>query len=200
MENKSLKHSSEESQSPEAPPQTLQEALDRGMTRKEFLRKASAGALISFFGINLFACSENPTDSGGSDNGGGDNGGGNSGGDTTPGLTIDGDTITIEKGTEAGDKIDATGDFYNITDASVMLINIDGSEVRAFTNVCTHQQCTTSWSYGSDRLQCACHGSQFDENGNVVSGPATRPLTEYVVTQDDSAITVDKSQTAKIIA
>jgi Rieske Fe-S protein len=178
-------------------PDSLEEALERGMSRKEFLRTASAGALLTFFGINMTACSENSTgpDNGDGD-GDGDGGGGNGGDDGTPGLTIDGDVITIEKGSEAEDNIDAEGDFYNITDASVMLINIDGSTIRAFTNICTHQQCSTSWSYG-DNLQCGCHGSQFDESGNVISGPATAPLEEYVVEQDENTITIDKSQNPK---
>lgn len=40
---------------------------------------------------------------------------------------------------------------------------------------CTHLGCTIDRHEGNI-LQCPCHGSQFDEEGRVVKGPATRPL------------------------
>ncbi|MGM0589043.1 MAG: hypothetical protein ACQETE_11545 [Bacteroidota bacterium] len=72
----------------------------------------------------MSSCLENPT--GSDDDGSGDNSGGGNG---TPGLTIDGDLITIEKGTEAAVHINVDSEFYNIADASVMLINIDASTI-----------------------------------------------------------------------
>jgi nitrite reductase/ring-hydroxylating ferredoxin subunit len=42
---------------------------------------------------------------------------------------------------------------------------------------CTHSGCTTVFS-GSE-FNCSCHGSRFDEQGNVLNGPANRPLKKY---------------------
>ncbi len=51
--------------------------------------------------------------------------------------------------------------------------NRDGEFV-AYSLVCTHLGCTLTES--SSGFDCPCHGSQFDENGNVLAGPAQTPL------------------------
>ncbi|MGB9377858.1 MAG: Rieske 2Fe-2S domain-containing protein [Mycobacteriales bacterium] len=40
--------------------------------------------------------------------------------------------------------------------------------------ICTHTGCTVAWQ--SNLFNCPCHGSQFDEHGKVLNGPAARPL------------------------
>jgi Rieske Fe-S protein len=50
--------------------------------------------------------------------------------------------------------------------------------VRAFLTTCTHAGCRINLNTGN-RLQCNCHGSQFDaETGNPLKGPAIKPLQE----------------------
>lgn len=44
---------------------------------------------------------------------------------------------------------------------------------------CTHLGCTVAVT--PDRLVCPCHGSVFDRRGNVLKGPADRPLPKYAV-------------------
>ena len=39
---------------------------------------------------------------------------------------------------------------------------------------CTHLGCTVARS--KEGFACPCHGSRFDQRGNVVGGPAPRPL------------------------
>jgi Rieske Fe-S protein len=39
---------------------------------------------------------------------------------------------------------------------------------------CTHMCCVVSLVDG--KLECPCHSSQFDLSGNVIAGPASRPL------------------------
>ena len=50
--------------------------------------------------------------------------------------------------------------------------------VFAYTEICTHQGCTASYSAQSRTLNCPCHGSTFDpfNNAKVLSGPALAPL------------------------
>jgi cytochrome b6-f complex iron-sulfur subunit len=44
----------------------------------------------------------------------------------------------------------------------------------AFLAVCTHLGCTPRLE--GTQFVCPCHGSRFDSNGEVISGPARRPL------------------------
>lgn len=41
---------------------------------------------------------------------------------------------------------------------------------------CTHLGCTLSWNPIQDTWDCACHGSRFTKDGNVIEGPAIRDL------------------------
>ncbi|HWS98496.1 MAG TPA: Rieske (2Fe-2S) protein [Candidatus Methylomirabilis sp.] len=44
----------------------------------------------------------------------------------------------------------------------------------AISTTCTHLGCTVARS--AEGFACPCHGSRFDPQGNVVGGPAPRPL------------------------
>ncbi len=46
----------------------------------------------------------------------------------------------------------------------------------AIRPVCTHLGCTVNWDTDKNRFICPCHGSQFDNQGIAVKGPAKRPL------------------------
>jgi cytochrome b6-f complex iron-sulfur subunit len=44
---------------------------------------------------------------------------------------------------------------------------------------CTHNGCPVKWSAKDSKYECPCHGASFDDYGNVLNGPATKPLTAY---------------------
>jgi len=61
----------------------------------------------------------------------------------------------------------------------------DANGLYAVSRVCTHQGCTVAVVPGAAAIfNCPCHGSQFDVNGNVLRGPAARPLPHYAVAVD----------------
>jgi Rieske Fe-S protein len=63
------------------------------------------------------------------------------------------------------------------------------ADYRAFNNVCTHSGCAITTVLTS-RLLCECHGSEFNDEGTNVAGPAPTPLTRFTVTIDEMAGTI----------
>jgi len=53
------------------------------------------------------------------------------------------------------------------------------THLRALSAVCTHLGCTISKS--ENGFQCPCHGSQYDQLGRPLSGPALRDLDRYKI-------------------
>lgn len=68
------------------------------------------------------------------------------------------------------------GTLVQITGTFVATKRTGGTSFVAYFMECTHQACLTA--IVSNRFDCPCHGSRFDENGAVVNGPATSPLAK----------------------
>jgi Rieske Fe-S protein len=61
---------------------------------------------------------------------------------------------------------------------------------KAFSAVCTHEQCTVGDVDGGT-INCYCHGSKFSiTDGSVVNGPADKPLATKTVTLTGGTLTV----------
>ena len=66
------------------------------------------------------------------------------------------------------------------TRPGIVVRTADG-EVRAFSAVCTHLDCTVQFKADTTQLWCACHNGLYDLGGNVVSGPPPRALQRFTV-------------------
>lgn len=56
---------------------------------------------------------------------------------------------------------------------------------------CTHLGCAVPWDEDSQQFHCPCHGSLFDEYGEVLSGPAPRPLDYFPIDIQSGEVWVD---------
>jgi nitrite reductase/ring-hydroxylating ferredoxin subunit len=80
-----------------------------------------------------------------------------------------------------------------ISDQAVVL-GRDAGGLYAMTAICTHAQCNMkdSGSVNASGMICGCHGSKFDANGGVLSGPASSPLNHLeVMVETDGTITIN---------
>lgn len=65
----------------------------------------------------------------------------------------------------------------------------------AMSAVCTHLGCLTRYEAENNVIFCPCHGSRFATDGQVVNGPAPRPLPRLALTLEDGVLVVDTAVT-----
>lgn len=61
----------------------------------------------------------------------------------------------------------------------------------ALSSTCTHLGCMTRFFPEKGIIACPCHGSRFDKQGNVIGGPAPRPLPRFALTLEGDQLVVD---------
>lgn len=66
----------------------------------------------------------------------------------------------------------------------------DGGMI-ALWHQCTHLGCTVPWRDDEGLFHCPCHNSIFTTTGEVVSGPAPRPLDLFPLEIVDDEVIVD---------
>lgn len=66
------------------------------------------------------------------------------------------------------------------------VLALGGGAWAAVSPICTHQGCTVD--IAGPRLECPCHGSMYDREGNVLRGPAERALQRFPVEVDAAGV------------
>ena len=68
---------------------------------------------------------------------------------------------------------------------------LEDGGVLALWQRCTHLGCTIPWREDEGRFNCPCHSSIFDTVGEVISGPAPRPMDAFPIEIVDGQVVVD---------
>jgi cytochrome b6-f complex iron-sulfur subunit len=89
-------------------------------------------------------------------------------------------TVSADAGKAATLKPNSARIFKFGSRPGIVVRTADG-DVRAFSAVCTHLDCTVQYKPDTTQLWCACHNGTYDLGGNVVSGPPPRALEKFVV-------------------
>lgn len=69
-----------------------------------------------------------------------------------------------------------SGRIFRFKSRPGILVKTPAGEVRAFSAVCTHLECTVQYREDRQDIWCACHNGVYDLNGTNISGPPPRPL------------------------
>ncbi len=151
--------------------------------RREFLTNVCPSVALAFVGVTLLeACSSGSedTDSGGS-------GGGNN---TTNGYTVSGNTVVIDLNHSTFSSLGSNG-WMNFTAQKMLLLKIDSSTYRAFTNSCPHQGVRNAWSYNSsqDKFKCGSHNNSYPTDCST-SGTAGGALKCFTSSYAGGKLTV----------
>ena len=157
--------------------------------RREFLKNVCPTVALSFFGVTMLeACSsggdESPANSGGNNNNGGNN--------NTSGYSVSGSTVSITLSNSNFVKLQNDG-WMNFTAQNMLLLKIDASTYRAFTNACPHQGVRTQWSYNTsaDKFVCGQHNNSYPADCTT-NGSVGGVLKCYTTSLKDGILSVTR--------
>jgi cytochrome b6-f complex iron-sulfur subunit len=134
-------------------------------------------------GALVAACGSDDSGNTGGDSGG--SGGGSASTSTSTSAGGGGGGAGIS--TPLADIPDGGGLLVDTEDGGKALLVRNGDEVKAFNAACTHQG-TIVRAPENGISVCPSHGSEFDTDGAVVKGPATKPLAELQVTVEGDQV------------
>lgn len=86
-----------------------------------------------------------------------------------------------------------SGQIFKFANRPAILVRTPAGELRAFSAVCTHLNCTVQYRPDLAHIWCACHNGHFDLNGKNVDGPPPRPLDAYAVNVRGNQVVVSRS-------
>jgi len=67
----------------------------------------------------------------------------------------------------------------SLVNDGIIVARTNNGNYIAVASACTHQGSTINYEVANSRFKCPNHGAVFNETGAVVSGPASKALTQY---------------------
>lgn len=83
------------------------------------------------------------------------------------------------------------GSVTPFTQGRFYLVRMPDGGFIALYRKCTHLGCAVPWNPAEGKFICPCHGSEFEQDGQVLNAPAPRPLDRFAVTLDNGIVKVD---------
>lgn len=144
------------------------------MKRREFGNLVGLGLIATSLPVAIAACNSADTVTDGAATDGADSAGAPPKLDDTPradGFAALGTVADLDADGYLAKKSFIAGPVIVIRDPA------NADSVIALNSMCTHQGCSVEWK--DDAFACPCHGSKFNTDGSVATGPATDPLSSY---------------------
>ena len=99
---------------------------------------------------------------------------------------------TVTLGLKPDDVKPNSGQIFKFGSRPGILVRTASGDLKAFSAVCTHLNCTVQYRADISHIWCACHNGHFDLNGQNIAGPPPRPLETYTVHVRGRQIVVSK--------
>lgn len=85
----------------------------------------------------------------------------------------------------------APGTVSHIQKGRFFISRLEDGSFLALWHRCTHLGCTIPWREEENRFNCPCHSTIFNTVGEVVSGPAPRPMDLFPIEIEEGQLMVD---------
>jgi len=83
------------------------------------------------------------------------------------------------------------GTISHVLKGRFYISTLEDGGMLALYHRCTHLGCTVPWRDDEGLFHCPCHNSIYTTTGELVSGPAPRPLDLFPIEIVDGAVVVD---------
>jgi glycine/D-amino acid oxidase-like deaminating enzyme/nitrite reductase/ring-hydroxylating ferredoxin subunit len=82
----------------------------------------------------------------------------------------------LSRGESVADVQAGSGEVLDLGGERAAVHRAEDGRLTAVSAICTHMGCDVTWNSAESTWDCPCHGSRFTIAGDVLEGPATRPL------------------------
>jgi cytochrome b6-f complex iron-sulfur subunit len=83
------------------------------------------------------------------------------------------------------------GKVFFVREGRFYISRLEDGGVLALWQRCTHLGCSVPWNKDEGQFHCPCHSSLFNTRGEVIGGPAPRPLDLFPIELVNGDLVVD---------